>query len=135
MMEYETPTRYDPKPFIQYAADNVDYNIRTLDGRNSFHGMGMIASFTPRTKTDALIKRLNVTSDDLASVGQINIQSVAPFVEILSTMQYEHLFDPKKEYPNANLDLLWKISPMLKVDMPPYSGIWFTMVSIQRLPQ
>ena len=56
MMEYETPTRYDPKPFIQYAADNVDYNIRTLDGRNSFHGMGMIASFTPRTKTDALIK-------------------------------------------------------------------------------
>ena len=32
--------------FVQYAADNVDHNIRTLDGNNTFHGMGIIAMVT-----------------------------------------------------------------------------------------
>ena len=27
--------------FVQFIADNVDHNIRTLDGHNTFHGMGM----------------------------------------------------------------------------------------------
>ena len=31
---------------MQYAADNVDYNGRTLDGKNTFHGMGIIATVT-----------------------------------------------------------------------------------------
>ena len=26
--------------FMQYVADNVDHNIHTLDGHNTFHGMG-----------------------------------------------------------------------------------------------
>lgn len=33
--------------FVQYAADNVDHKIRTLDGLSTFHGMGMIATITP----------------------------------------------------------------------------------------
>ena len=28
--------------FVQYAADNVDHNIRTLDGNNTFHGMASL---------------------------------------------------------------------------------------------
>ena len=36
--------------FVQYAANNVDHNTRTLDGHNTtFHGMGMIAVVTPGT--------------------------------------------------------------------------------------
>ena len=27
--------------FMQYAADNVDHNVCTLDGMNTFHGMGI----------------------------------------------------------------------------------------------
>ena len=30
--------------FAQWSADNVDHNIVTLDGRNTFHGMGVIVS-------------------------------------------------------------------------------------------
>ena len=30
-------------PFTQWSADNVDHNTATLDGKNTFHGMGMIA--------------------------------------------------------------------------------------------
>ena len=29
------------------AADNVDFNTRTLDGKNTFHGMGSIAAILP----------------------------------------------------------------------------------------
>lgn len=32
---------------VQYVADNIDHNIRTLDGHNTFHGMGMVAIVTP----------------------------------------------------------------------------------------
>ena len=42
---------------MQFVADNVDHNSRTLDGMNTFHGMGIIA----------------VSADDLAAVGRINI--------------------------------------------------------------
>lgn len=34
--------------FLQYVADNVDHNTRTIDGLNTFHGMGMIVIVTPR---------------------------------------------------------------------------------------
>ncbi|KAJ8358218.1 hypothetical protein AAFF_G00022320 [Aldrovandia affinis] len=47
--------------FVQYAADNVDHNIRTLDGNNTFHGMGMIAAITPATKSSNPILRAKVT--------------------------------------------------------------------------
>ena len=31
-----------PGQVIQFVADNVDHNVRTLDGHNTFHGMRMI---------------------------------------------------------------------------------------------
>ncbi|KAK3748686.1 hypothetical protein QZH41_018982, partial [Actinostola sp. cb2023] len=36
--------------FVQYVADNVDHNLLTLDGNDTFHGMGMIATITPGTR-------------------------------------------------------------------------------------
>ncbi|VDI06570.1 Hypothetical predicted protein [Mytilus galloprovincialis] len=33
--------------FLQYVADNVDHNSGTLDGNNTFHGMGIMAAVTP----------------------------------------------------------------------------------------
>ncbi|CAB4009535.1 Hypothetical predicted protein [Paramuricea clavata] len=32
---------------LLFAADNVEHNIITLDGKGTFHGMGMIAGITP----------------------------------------------------------------------------------------
>ncbi len=34
---------------VQYAGDNVDHDIRTLNGNDIFHGMGSIATVTPGT--------------------------------------------------------------------------------------
>lgn len=44
MTEHEIPKNYGPQNFMQYAGDNVDRNIRTLDGKNPFHGMGIIGA-------------------------------------------------------------------------------------------
>ena len=35
---------------LQYIADNVDHNIRTIDGHGTFHDMGIVASVTPGFK-------------------------------------------------------------------------------------
>ena len=39
-LSYNTDIPNCTSEFVQYAADNVDHNSRTLDGHNTFHGMG-----------------------------------------------------------------------------------------------
>ena len=60
--------------FIQYSADNVDHNICTIDGRGTFHGMGIIANVTPGTKLQRIIPRLKITPHDVAQVNRIKIK-------------------------------------------------------------
>ena len=36
-----------PKVFTQFAGDNVDHSIRTLNGSGTFHGMRIIVISTP----------------------------------------------------------------------------------------
>ncbi len=36
-----------PGTYTQWVADNVDHNVATLDGKGTFHGMGIIAVSTP----------------------------------------------------------------------------------------
>ena len=59
---------------VQYVVDNVDHNVRTLDGYDTFHGMGMIAAIIPGTKKSNPILREKVTSTDIATVGRVPIQ-------------------------------------------------------------
>ena len=40
---------------VLFAADNVDHNIITLDGKGTFHGIGVIASVTPGKQMNDLI--------------------------------------------------------------------------------
>ena len=67
---------------VQYVADYVDHNIRSIDGKNTFHGMGIIATITPRN-TDSqtyldISRRKNITSEEIANIGQINIHQYKP---------------------------------------------------------
>ena len=91
MTIHEIPQNYGPQNILQYAADNVDHNIRTLDGKNTFHGMGILAAFTSGTNVEARIRRTNVTIDDIAAVGRINIHSYTSNTDILSSIRYEHI--------------------------------------------
>ena len=63
----------DDDYFVQHVADNVDVNIRTLDGNGTFHGMGIVATITPAKLTKKqLIPRLKITKKELAYVGRID---------------------------------------------------------------
>ena len=43
---------YNP---LQTITDNVDHNIRTLDGKDTFHGMGIIAKVPPNAYQTSVI--------------------------------------------------------------------------------
>ena len=70
----------DGNCLVQYVADNVDHNIRTIDGKNTFHGMGIIATKTPRnthSQTYSVISRRKTLPQTklqiLAKLTSINI--------------------------------------------------------------
>ena len=42
---------------IQFVADNVDHNLKTLDGEGTFHGMGIIGAATPGVQANNHIPR------------------------------------------------------------------------------
>lgn len=60
--------------FVQYAADNVDHDLRTLDGHNTFHGMGMIATITPGTKRIRRVPKRKVTIDEITTAGRSSLR-------------------------------------------------------------
>ena len=60
--------------FVQYAADNVDHNIHTLDGHDTFHGMVMIAAVTPGTRSSQPNPRAKVTFLDVALIGRVQLK-------------------------------------------------------------
>ena len=68
-LSYNTDIPNYTSEFVQYAADNVDHNSRTLDGHNTFHGMGMIVVITPENQCTKPIPRVKVTYKDVAIVG------------------------------------------------------------------
>ena len=56
----EALTTLPNNSFVQWSADNVNHNLATLDGKGTFHGMGIITSVTPFGSIEQLkdVKRL-----------------------------------------------------------------------------
>ena len=48
---------------LHFVADNIDHNTQTLDGINTFQGMGVISAVTPGIKcTSRIIPHVTVTA-------------------------------------------------------------------------
>ena len=71
VVEMETPndvlSNLAPGSFIHWVGDNIDHNINTIDGKETFHGMGVIAVSTPaygevmhRNCSSAVVKRKRI---------------------------------------------------------------------------
>lgn len=60
--------------FIQYVADNVDHNLRTLDGNNTFHGMVIICGITRGTMQQSPIRREVVSAEKIKSIAKVEIE-------------------------------------------------------------
>jgi len=112
-----------PGCFVQYAADNVDHNTRTLDGTGTFHGMGIIAMITPATKTTKPVPIKAVSAEEIASAGRIDICHYQGPAENIPQLIYKELRDVRVQDSSENLDLLWKLSqPLLRSPRPAWSG-------------
>ena len=63
------------KHTVQFVADIVDHKqfAATIDGQNTFHGMGMIAVVTPGVSKPKIIPRKKVTMQDVQAIGRIGI--------------------------------------------------------------
>lgn len=109
---------------LQFVADNVDHNSCTLDGHDTFHGMGIIASVTPGSYTSVPIRRMTVTSDDLRNLVKIDLFHYRQLTNNMSSMRYPTLGKiTDKEYPLEKFDQLTGILRPLKSPMPSWSGL------------
>ena len=108
---------------MQFVADNVDHNSRTLEGINTFHGMGIIAAVSPGIKTCTPIPRVTASAEDLAAVGRINIHHFSATDASINDLVYQRLPKVDVEDATSNVDLLWKTSLLLRSPRPCRSGV------------
>ena len=104
--------------FVQYVTDNVDHNIRTLDGHNTFHGMGMIAAVKPATSTTGRFPRVSITAEYIAAIGKVNIGHFISVSDGSQSLQYKKLEQYDTEDPTSNVEVLWSISMSLRFPRP-----------------
>ena len=74
--KYLIETLY-PGQLVQYVGDNVDHNIHTIDDKDTFHGMCIIAAVTPSVKSHRDIPRLKVTTCELEEIDKFTFISKA----------------------------------------------------------
>ena len=115
--ELQSPAASFPANFMQFIADNVDHNVAKLDGKGTFHCMGIIAV---STKTEAWsenlrwqavkrLKRANVM-DVVNRKGVPTLQYHLPEKQGLSALSFNPVCHLLRAYtiPSAvNLDLLY----------------------------
>ena len=113
--------------FVQFVADNVDHNSCTLDGYNTFHGMGMIATVTPAVEHKRIVRRIETSNEDLVAIGKIDVTYYTQFENNMDQLVFKQLSEIVDGNDFDELDFLIKIARPLKVDSPGWSGIMQTV--------
>ena len=114
--------------FMQFIGDNVDHNPATIDGHDTFHGMGIIATFNPKVKRADIIPRIHTTSQDLIEIGKINIQFYRQPGNSdcsMDAMVFKKLTGANKDsnMVTGDLDFLISVSRPLRQNTPGWSGV------------
>ena len=138
---------YENSMFCQFVADNVDHNINTLDGKETFHGMGVIAcSINSGEEYHGRIKRLakNMKSDDLVKNRGIKIHWYSqPDFQAISKIVFspiQHLKMPLTIAAELNTDILWHSAGIFTKServgpRPNWNGYMHLITSYQSKPQ
>ena len=66
----------DSSQSLLFIADNVDHNLNTIDGLNTFHNMGMIACITPghMKQSSLVIERLTIVPKEIIEAARVGIK-------------------------------------------------------------
>ena len=70
---------------MQYVADNVDHIVYTLTGPNTFHGMGIVATITPKVNSSIIIPKKIVYKGSLIQIWGIETKFVERRIGYSST--------------------------------------------------
>ncbi|KAJ8027175.1 hypothetical protein HOLleu_32241 [Holothuria leucospilota] len=96
------------KTIVLFAGDNVDHNILTIDGKGTFHGMGMIAAISPRRRTNWTIPRQNISDLNIVKRTKIEIKEHQFASYVHRNIQFRKL--PTLCECDKRIDLLWELS-------------------------
>ena len=105
-----------------YQADNVDHASKTMDGNDTVHVMGQMATFTPGIKTARKVPRLTVNLADLKKIGHVKLVTQQNPKAVLGKMIYGKLGGYCADEQNSNLDILWRTSLHYMKPRPLWSG-------------
>ena len=104
--------------FSQCSADNVDHNIRTLNGTGTLHAMGIISSSTGGENT--VTNSHHITRPKRKLVGDVIVNKgikVLPYIteEVteLSKIYFKEILELQQPItlpPDINMDFLWHCS-------------------------
>ena len=116
--------------FHHWIADNADHNVRTLDGKGTFHAMAVIVTTTgPNVSDQSLPKipriKLKTVSQLMEKKGIPILSYIRPNVGGLAKIflgtidQLKCQYSPPKD---IKMDLLWHSSYFFKKSRPGWSG-------------
>ena len=82
--------------------------------------MGMIATITPGGNSSYNAARVNVATDNICSIGHVNIQYFASDTKVILSLSYPQLPALNADDPSSAPDDLWKVSRIVKTDFAVY---------------
>ena len=110
-------TEYPFDTFIQWAADNVDHNVATLDGQGTFHGMGILAISTAKDHAPLKVQSQIISRRHYTKVNVLVRDKGVPIVKYadapkkgLSSVMYKPIIQLQFPYTlpsDLYSDLLW----------------------------
>ena len=123
---------HTPDKMVLFAADNVDHNIVTLDGKGTFHGMGMLAAVTPGHKVTHTVRRRNMS--DLNTIEQTKVDIVEHRFarQALSSVNFQPL--PILDDIAHNIDILWEMSFRFAQPLPNWQGMMHVLQKDSEFP-
>jgi len=98
----------DENTAVLLAADNFDHNSCTLNGKNTFHGMSMIAAITPKIAIFPDVYRRHVDDIDIKKVETVHNRGYRSTRSMLTEISFHDL--PVSTPNISKLSLLWQIS-------------------------
>lgn len=110
---------------LLFAADNVDHNIITLDGKGTFHGMGMIAATTPGKQVSYTVPRKKISELNITSEAKVPIKEYRFTKYACRNIKFLPL--PWQENEYRRIDLLWELSMRFEVQVPNWQGMMHTL--------
>ena len=125
---FEIETGEESEKAVQFDADNVDHNIATIDGHNTFHGMGMIATITPGVQCARSVPRVYASREDLTEICKVNFEFYNQTSNNFTNLRFHKLQNfTNVEDPTNDLEFLVKVARPLKIECPSWSGFMQTV--------